>query len=776
MLMRNQVAMDKRRELEAIEAKERALLEEMEGFAKANQHKEALWRATEAVLKNHLVTEDEAASIHVLCRKTKNVATAIDGAHEVAEKMTREVRHLGKIQERVIAAIERSDGVLRVRHGMQRLQSCMNERNYKDAATCLRELRDIEALEIPIDVGDKLRMNSAENDIRDAIEKQMEIALHQKDEVTVLKMGSIFEPMLFAEEGASMILAFVATQLKDRLQVPSNINVSVQELTANLVQVFNSVAESTLRFEAIMLQSFASVRGAERLLQTVYTIGSPVAVQILNAYMKQKKLAESVNHAKAAHVQETNNAAAANTPTKPEAEQKDWNPQLNELAIVLQHSQTYERFIRAREIHYLSRSGAHESLLPSYNVSSLNNAVQELAAFYCALEDICLSISTKKALSMEEIRSISTEADSIRLIPVSSIIDEVFYVSRNCGCRALATGHVDSACGVMNLLATLLQTTVYDIFNTRVASIPREMRDAGPLVGLLTHLQSTQNLRDHVQTIATLGKKMTSRNINITPPTSSSGNKPASIVVAPPVTLNSITTILLYLSQLQKTLQSETKAAFQDPLPPQLKSCLNGLDDTTKTYSDLMTLGIKHIIGVFQPKLAAFLTPLIKKSSYDLTDAMFATNDVNDPYACALVAHIKSLLDPYEQHLARSIFERLVDAMAVVTADLLESLLVTKPPVFNQLGAMQLEKDIRVVSAYFGEKCQYSKQHHLAFGTLRQCVMVLNVDVPDDVLEFYGRPTTKGVVEWKLPASRVIELLQARTEFTTVEIAAIELK
>ncbi|EQC26422.1 hypothetical protein SDRG_15767 [Saprolegnia diclina VS20] len=785
-----------REELAATAARQADVLSSLERYATADANvssikrqisgdqpptnaKEALWHHTQALLQHHLYSQD-AASIDVLRKQTKHVGTAITGAHDVAEKMTREVRLLGRVQERVKASIERSDGMLRVRQSMQRLQGCMHERKYKDAAACLKELRDIEALSIPIDVGDKLRMNSAENDIRDAIERQMNAALYAKDEAAVLRLGSIFEPMLFAEEGVSMVLSFVASQLDERLASSSLQRLSVHDLTSHLIHVFNSVAEVTLRFEPLMLQSFSSVRGAERLLSRVYTLASPIAVRILDAYIAKRGLADLVHKARTAQQQPDPSGPTAKTAVSSKPENNvDWNPQLNEVAVVLQHSQTYERFVRARDVFYLasssSSSSSATSLLPSFNASPLNTSVQELAALYCALEDVCLTASTKKALTTEEMRSIASGA---ALIPVSSIIDEVFYVGRNSACRALATGHVDAACGVLNLVATLLETTLHDVIKTRVLALPREMREATPLTGLLTNLQSSTQLRDQIQTIATLGKKMTSRNLSATTPPASTTTPvsgPLKPVLAPPVTLNSIHTLLSYLAQLQATLEVDAKAAFTDPLPAHIKSCLLGFEDVAKDYKELLVTAIAHIAGVFQPKLASFLTPILKKTSFDLTDAVFAANEVNDPFAAALVTQLRHLLDPYEQHLACETFEQLVDAITLVVAELLEGLLLTKLVPFNQLGAMQLEKDIRVLANYLGEKVQFNHAHYRTFGTLRQCIMVLNVDVPDDVLEFYGRPTTRGVVDWKLSAGRVIELLQARVEFTTVEIAALEL-
>ncbi|CAK4644801.1 hypothetical protein LEN26_010983 [Aphanomyces euteiches] len=765
-----------RDELAATFAREATIQASLEEYASMNALQNGSEQQRLKQRTRDLLQYKQQGGIDILRRQTGQIGLAIASANDVAEKMTREVRKLGKTQERLKACIERSDGMIRVRQSMQRLKASMATKNYKDAAGCLQELREIEAMHIPLDVSDTLRMNNAESDIRYAIESQMEAALRNHDEATILRVGAIFEPMRFAEEGVQMVLHFLERNLRERLdgiQGPPNAVWSVPELTSHLVQAFNAVAETIQRYDPLLVQSFSTVHGAERMLASAYSIGTPVAVHILTAYIKQRGLADLLAKAKQGGKSSKNPPAS---PSKREEESLDLHPYLNELVVIIQHSQTYERFMRSREAQYVSKSTGSPSTkawLPSYNASNLNQCVQDLAGYYCSLEEQCLLIAARKASALEELRSIVLDD---QLIPVSSIVDEVFYIARHSGSRSLASGHVDSASGVLTVLATLVQSTVGNIFKARVAAMAKEGQGGAlSMLGTLTPKQ----LRDQVQHIqVSIGKKMVTASIP-TPPTSNPKSTPSSatptavmMVMAPPVTLNSIDAAVQYLAQLQQTFESEMTAAFPDR-PPRLAACLLGLEETASEFKALLLTCLDTVCeAMIQPKVTSTCAPLLKKASYELTDAMFTANEANDPYVLALIQAVDSVVAPFESHLSRANFAQLMEAAGDIAVALVENMITTKS--FNPLGAMQLEKEVRLLLAHFGSKCDHSKRHHDSFAALRQISMVLTVDTPDDVLEFIGRPT-KGV-PWKLSRQRVVDLLHLRVDFTTAAVLAVKLE
>ncbi|RHY26428.1 hypothetical protein DYB32_007619 [Aphanomyces invadans] len=720
----------------------------------------------------------QQGGIETLRRQTAQVGAAIVSANDVAEKMTREVRKLGKIQERLKATVERSDCMLRIRQSMQRLKASMTEKNYMDAAACLKELRAIEAMHIPLDVSDTLRMNHAENDIRFAIENQLDAALHNKDTRELLRVGSIFEPMQFAEEGVLMVLKFIQTQLQTQLDAivgPPNAVWSVSELTTQLVQVFNCVAETTTFYEPLLVQSFQAVHGAERMLTAVYLQGTPPAVSILTAYGKQRGLASLLAKARALAKPAPPSQQQPST-TQPPSPSKlstsssfndelDLHPYLNELVMMIQHSQTFERFMRGRQTHYFAHSPATSprhgtattnhnttTALPSYNASALNQCVQDLAGYYCSLEEQSLLYAAKKALALEEMRSVVLEGD--QLVPLSSIVDEIFYVARLSGARALATGHVDSACGVLNVIATLVQATVGDVFKSRVQNVLKDSTGVfgGAALGLLATLNPKQ-LRDHManQLQATLGKKVPGGYLS-SPPTSNPRTSTTNAAIATqPKGASGATGMTLVM-----------RRSFMPLL---------GLEETASEYKALLSTYHDTVIqSMFQPKVASTVAPLFKRISYDLTEVQFTANEANDPFVHALVQAVATWVEPFEAHLSRTNFATLMEGAADVVVDTVSAMVWTKS--FNQLGALQLEKEVRVLAGYFGAKCHHSTRHDQTFASLRQTVLVLTVDSLDDIVDVVGRPT-KGV-EWKVPKERVTDLLHLRVEFSTAAVAAMK--
>jgi hypothetical protein len=108
----------------------------------------------------------------------------------------------------------------------------------------------------------------------------------------------------------------------------------------------------------------------------------------------------------------------------------------------------------------------------------------------------------------------------------------------------------------------------------------------------------------------------------------------------------------------------------------------------------------------------------------------------------------------------------------------------TKTKWMNQLGAMQMEKEWRVLrtaifshgfdprhGSYPSFSFRRDSSGALACARLDQSLMVLNVDMPDDVLEFFGRKT-KGMLPWTLSHATVRTLLLMRVEFPDAAIDA----
>ncbi|RHY42627.1 hypothetical protein DYB30_002674, partial [Aphanomyces astaci] len=195
------------------------------------------------------------------------------------------------------------------------------------------------------------------------------------------------------------------------------------------------------------------------------------------------------------------------------------------------------------------------------------------------------------------------------------------------------------------------------------------------------------------------------------------------------------------------------------------------LEETASEFKALLlTCHDSVVMDLLQPKVSATAAPLFKRVSYDLSDDQFTFNEANDPFAHVLVQTVAASVEPFGAHLSRANFVMLMEGVAEGVADAVDAMIGTKT--FNQLGAMQLDKEVRVLAACFGDKCHHSPRHDHTFAPLRQTALVLNVDSPEDVVEIFGRPT-KGV-EWKLSKQRVVDLMHLRVDFSTAAVAAVK--
>lgn len=752
-----------------------------------------------------------APEVALLGAQTGGVVERVANANDVAEKMTREVRRLDVVQSRLGASLARAAQLLRLRNAMLGVRRAMQQRRYPEAAGFLQELKALEQL-LPLDAADRLRMDTIENDLKSVVESAFGDGLRAADRVAIRTYAPLFQAVGadYEERGFQQLLAYVTGALDEQLAGMTHGAFSTREQLEHLTTIFNQIAAVAQEHEQLMASCFVRVSGANRLLQALYGIGERSAVAVLGAYIQQRRFHDRMHSAQdmAERLSPGSSASlAASASATPRTSQTGQtirsptassgggssdaaedeiavlNEQLNEVALVIQHTQTYERFMRSRVLPATTGDnddggGAKGPVLPPSHGTELGKTVQELAGYYCFFESDLLSKAARKAFQWEEIRyssgtsAIPNAGDEVLTFPISSAIDEIFYVARNSGLRALATGHVDCAAGVLNLINTVLRDALGDTMRARIRSMGAHVKladvDSAGLLG------TSSQLRDQMQQqLAKLSK-------NMGPIQLSTGSAPAPPTpdvrkeLGADVVMNSLETTAEYIAQIKREFERELPQAFPD-VPKHIVTCLGGLEDSSTELGQLLVAARKKLCKLFEPKIVSFLGALLTTTSkrppvqYELTEHMYTFNEANDPFAHHFVACMRELLGPFRSTLSSRNYSSVVEVSARCTAEILEKWFSARSPRFNQLGALQFDKDVRVLSAFFSESCECRE----IFAALTQIASVLNVDAPDDVLDFFGRKA-RGV-EWKLSAARTKEVLSRRVEFAETAINALNL-
>ncbi|KAG5177880.1 hypothetical protein JKP88DRAFT_248479, partial [Tribonema minus] len=156
--------------------------------------------------------------------------------------------------------------------------------------------------------------------------------------------------------------------------------------------------------------------------------------------------------------------------------------------------------------------------------------------------------------------------------------------------------------------------------------------------------------------------------------------------------------------------------------------------------------------------------------SYKLTEAQYAVNEASDPWALELATGLLSLLRPYEPPTGLS-----AAAFARLLALACECAAqrveaAARRKRFSQLGGLQLDKDVRALAAAAAERGGPALR--APFARLQQIALLLSLDDVVDAADFWHGG---GALRQHLAAGEVKEVLALREDFAPESVAELEL-
>ena len=154
---------------------------------------------------------------------------------------------------------------------------------------------------------------------------------------------------------------------------------------------------------------------------------------------------------------------------------------------------------------------------------------------------------------------------------------------------------------------------------------------------------------------------------------------------------------------------------------------------------------------------------------YELTELQFAENEINDPFASRFVEELEEMVAQYRTHLSQENFESFIHLCLKTVTLQMEKAVLQKH--FTQFGALQWEKDLRVIVAYFSSLSQRSIRTE--FARLTQMASLLNLESVAEAKEYWEE--SSGQVTWRLAPSEVHRILSRRKDFSGEEIASLKL-
>ncbi|CAN0017809.1 unnamed protein product [Phaeothamnion confervicola] len=186
-------------------------------------------------------------------------------------------------------------------------------------------------------------------------------------------------------------------------------------------------------------------------------------------------------------------------------------------------------------------------------------------------------------------------------------------------------------------------------------------------------------------------------------------------------------------------------------------TCLQDMTGTATQFSNAAEQALEEVLNRVRPVVRIMVTGHLGDKSqvtFQLSETDYAHNEASDPFAHRLVEFLDALMRPYEPPagLTERGFVRLLQLLAGFLAQRLEAALRKRR--FSQLGALQLDKDIRCIAGHMSRKAGAPVRE--GFARLTQMAQLLNLDHPAHALDYWAPGSPLQV---RLAARRGFEII-----------------
>jgi len=199
-----------------------------------------------------------------------------------------------------------------------------------------------------------------------------------------------------------------------------------------------------------------------------------------------------------------------------------------------------------------------------------------------------------------------------------------------------------------------------------------------------------------------------------------------------------------------------------------VKSCLTELADSNNAFKQALNAGIEQLVSTITPRLRPVLDS-VGTISYELSEAEYADNEVNDPWVQRLLHSVETNVAWLQPLMTSNNYDTFVHLIVDFIVKRLEVIMMQKR--FSQLGGLQLDRDARALVSHFSVMTQRTVRDK--FARLTQMATILNLEKVSEILDFWGE--NSGPMTWRLTPAEVRRVLGLRVDFKPEAIAAVKL-
>ncbi|KAE9593592.1 putative oligomeric Golgi complex, subunit 4 protein [Lupinus albus] len=649
-----------------------------------------------------------------------NVSSTCDLADDVSLK----VRELDLAQSRVRSTLLRIDAIVERGNCLEGVYRALDSEDYESAARYVQGFLKIDAEYKDCGNDERERLMSAKKQLEAIVRKKLSVAVDQRDHGSILRFIRLYTPLGLEEEGLQVYVGYLkkVIGMRSRIEFEQLVDLMEQRNNGSNVSV-NFVLCLTNLFKDIVLaieennEILSGLCGEDGIVYAICELQEECESRgsvILKKYMEYRKLAKLSSEINA---QNSNLLAVGGGAEGPDPREVELY--LEEILSLMQLGEDYTEFAISK---IKGLTSVDPELVPratkAFRSGSFSKVAQDLTGFYVILEGFFMVENVRKAIRIDE-----QVPDSL----TTSMVDDVFYVLQSCLRRAISTSNISSVIAVLSGASSLLT-------NEYQEALQQKIREPN------------------------LGAKLFFGGVGV----QKTGTEIATA-------LNNMDVSSEYVLKLKYEIEEQCAEAFPAPADREkVKSCLSEMGESSNAFKQALNAGIEQLVATITPRIRPVLDS-VGTISYELSEAEYADNEVNDPWVQRLLHAVETNVAWLQPLMTANNYDTFVHLVIDFIVKRLEVIMMQKR--FSQLGGLQLDRDTRALVSHFSIMTQRTVRDK--FARLTQMATILNLEKVSEILDFWGE--NSGPMTWRLTPAEVRRVLGLRVDFKPEAIAALKL-
>lgn len=648
-----------------------------------------------------------------------NVRSTCDLADQVSGK----VRELDLAQSRVNDTLLRIDAIVDRGNCLEGVKKALDTEDFESAANFVQTFLQIDAKYKDSGSDQREQLLASKKQLEGIVRKRLSAAVDQRDHASILRFIRLFSPLGLEEEGLQVYVSYLKKVIAMRSRLEFEQLVELMEQQSSAANQVNFVACLTNLFKDIVLaieengEILRNLCGEDAIVYAICELQEECDSRgslVLKKYMDHRKLAKLTS--------EINSYKSSNNLLSVGVE----GPDPREIELYLEEILSLTQLGEDYTEYMISKIRGLTSVDPelgpratkAFRSGNFSKVAQEITGYYVILEGFFMVENVRKAISIDE-----HVPDSL----TTSMVDDVFYVLQSCCRRSISTSNINSVIAVLSSAVSLLG-------NEYNEALQNKMRETNLGAKLFLGGVGVQKIGTEVATA-----------------------------------LNNMDISSEYALKLRQEIEEQCAEVFPAPADRErVKSCLSELGEMSNSFKKCLNVGMEQLVATVTPRIRSVLDS-VATISYELSEAEYADNEVNDPWVQRLLHSVESNVAWLQPLMTANNYDSFVHLVIDFIVKRLEVIMMQKR--FSQLGGLQLDRDARALVSHFSSMTQRTVRDK--FARLTQMATILNLEKVSEILDFWGE--NSGPMTWRLTPAEVRRVLGLRVDFKPEAIAALKL-